>query len=71
MTEQLLGAIVVALISGIIGNIIGSKDTVKKTICDERRATCNKLLIEKIENVAEKVEALTKIVNDKHLGIVV
>lgn len=71
MTEQILGALVIALISGIIGNVIGSKDSVKKTVCDERRSYCNKLLVEKIDNLAGKVEALTKIVNDKHLGIVV
>jgi len=71
MSEQILGAIVIALISGIIGNVIGSKDSVKKSICDERRAACNKLLIQKIENLSDKVDALTKIVNDKHLGIVV
>jgi hypothetical protein len=71
MNEQILAAMVIALVSGIIGNVIGVKDTVKKSICDERRSTCNKLLIEKIENLSDKVDALTKIVNDKHLGIVV
>ncbi len=69
MTEQVLGAMVISLISGIIGNVIGSKDTIKQTMCDERRIACNKLVIEKIENLTDRVEALTKVVDSKLLGI--
>ena len=71
MLENVLGGMIIALVSGIIGNTIGTKDAIKKSICDERRSSCNKLLIEKIENLSERVEALTKIINDKHFGIVI
>ena len=71
MIEQILGAMVISLISGIIGNVIGAKDSIKKTICDERRSACSRLLIEKIENLDKKVEALIKVVNDKKLGFVI
>ena len=71
MMEQILSAIVIALVSGIIGNFIGSKESIKKGICDERRATCNRLLVEKIENLSEKVDSLAKIINDNHFGIVI
>ena len=69
MTEQILGAMVISLVSGIIGNVIGSKGTIKQAMCDERRIACNKLVIEKIENLTDRVEALTKVVDSKLLGI--
>jgi hypothetical protein len=71
MTEQILGAMVIALTSGIIGNVIGTKDSVKKSMCDERRIACNRLVIEKIENLSEKVETLAKVINDKHFGLII
>jgi hypothetical protein len=69
--ETVFGGLVIALVSGIVGNVIGTSDSVKRNTCDERRTTCNKLLVEKIENLSDKVETLTKIINDKHFGIVV
>lgn len=60
-----LGGVVVAVISGGVGKYIGGKDKVTDQRFDEVREACQQLLIEKIDNLAGKVEDLTKIVNDK------
>jgi len=70
MITEILGAMVIALVSGIIGNVIGTRNIVGRTLCDERRATCNRLLSEQLDNICDKIEALTKVVNDK-IGIVI
>ena len=68
--ETILSAIIISLISGLIGKFIGSNKNVKKEVCDECRESCQALLLEKIANLTERVEALTKAVNSKLLGIV-
>jgi UDP-glucose 6-dehydrogenase len=67
--ETILAAIVLALISGIIGRFIGAMGTVQKPFCDQLRSSCQALLIEKIETLGKQVEALTKVVDSKLLGI--
>ncbi len=65
MIETVLGGVVVALVSGILGNVIGDRSSVKKLFCDQLRSSCQALLIEKIDNLSDKVESLTRMVNDK------
>lgn len=67
----ILSGIILSLVSGIVGGIIGNRETVKKPICEQLRGSCQALLIEKIDNLTGKVEALTKVINDKHFGIVI
>ena len=64
-----LGGIVIAIISGAVGKTIGTNNNVKKSQCHERQVSCQSLLGQKIENLADKVEILTKAVNSKLLGI--
>ena len=64
-----LGGICVAVTSGAVGKYIGGNGKVTEEHCDEKRSSCQKLLLEKIGNVEGKVDALTKAVNNKILGI--
>jgi len=69
MTETILGGILIAVVSGVIGKSLGDNDSIKQPVCTERQHACQSLLIEKIDNVTHKVDILTKIVNNKLLGI--
>jgi hypothetical protein len=69
MVETVLGGVLIAVVSGSIGKAIGEHNSVKKPICDQIRTDCRNLLVEKIENVGEKVEELTKAVNHKLYGL--
>ncbi len=68
-TVVVLGGIVVALVSGIIGKGLEAKNSVKKMNCGVYRDSCQRLLTEKIDNLSGKVDALTTMVNSKILGI--
>ena len=65
----ILGGIVVAMLSGAIGNYIGSRGNVKCFSCEERRIACQKLIAEQLDNINEKIDSLTRAVNSKLLGI--
>ncbi len=65
----LLGGICVAVISGTVGKYIGNSGKVSEGHCEEKRGSCQGLLIEKISNLDKKVDNLTKAVNNKIFGI--
>ena len=67
--STVLGGIVIAVISGVAGKAIGTNNNIKSPLCSERQLACQMLITEKIDNIVEKVEALTKAVNSKLLGI--
>lgn len=64
-----LGGIVVSVVSGTIGNRLGSNGKVSDDHCDERQRSCQALIVEKIDNVGKKVDDLVKVVNAKLLGL--
>ena len=64
-----LGGIVIAVISGVVGKSIGSNGVVKTPTCGERQIACQKLIMEKIDNISDRLDALTKAVNSKLLGL--
>jgi hypothetical protein len=66
---SVLGAIVIALVSGIVGQCIGIRNSVKKENCNQIRGACQALLIFKIDTLSEKIDSLTVVVNNKLLGI--
>lgn len=66
---SVLAAIVIALVSGIVGNSLGARLSVRKESCAQMRSSCQALLIEKIDNLTKKVESLTIVVNGKILGL--
>lgn len=66
---SILGGIVISLISGVVGKTIGENGKVKLLTCDERQRACQALLLEKIEHLSDKVDTLTKAVNDKVFGV--
>ena len=68
-TTQIIGGLLIAVVSGIIGKLLGSSGKVAEKHCDERQASCQRLLIEKIDNVGKKVDSLAKIVNEKILNL--
>ena len=68
MIDTILGGVVIAVISGVVGKTIGEKHTIKESVCSQFRDSCQKLLVEKIDNVGEKIDALTSVVNNKLLG---
>ena len=72
MTEPsiiVLGGICVAVISGAVGKVIGGNKKISNEHCEEKQKSCQRLMIEKIENLGEKVDSLTRAVNNKLLGL--
>jgi len=69
LATTVLGGLFIAVVSGVIGKSIGTNDNVKASICSERQHACQNLVTEKIDNLADRVEELTKAVNSKLLGI--
>ena len=64
-----LGGIVVVGISAAVGKYLGGNGKVTEEHCEEKRTSCQNLLVTKIDNLTGKVESLTKIVNAKFLGL--
>lgn len=69
MIETVLGGVVVALVAGIAGKAIGDNGKMNKENCIQIRSSCQALLIEKIDNINEKLDNLTKAVNTKLYSI--
>lgn len=67
--EQILSAIILSLLSGIVGKYLGERGKVNVLFCAEHQRSCQQLLLEKLTNLERQVEALTKIVNGKLLGL--
>ena len=67
--EQILSGIIIALISGIIGKIIGSYGKVPYSYCKDHQGACQQLLLEKLTNMEKQLRSLTEIVNGKLLGL--
>jgi len=64
-----LGGVLVAVVSGAIGKTLGSNGKMSENHCEEKRQSCQTIVITKIDNVARKVDDLTSIVNNKLLGL--
>ena len=67
--ETILGGLLISLVSGLIGKAIGGYKKVKECDCDRRQKDCQRLLIEKIDHLRDEIEKLTKIVDNKLLGL--
>lgn len=50
------GGLCVAMFSGLVGNVVGGRKKVKDCTCKERRESCQALLIEKIDHLAELIK---------------
>jgi len=59
-TVVILGGIVVGGGSALIGKYLGGNGKVTEEHCKEKRLSCQTLLIEKIDNLADKVDALNR-----------
>ena len=57
--------LVVILVAGGFGKYIGESSKVSDTHCNEKRVSCQELLTEKIDNLADRIESLTKAINGK------
>ncbi|MBU2249296.1 MAG: hypothetical protein KKD77_21290 [Gammaproteobacteria bacterium] len=64
-----LGGVVIAVASGTIGKYIGGNGKISEKHCDEKRASCQGLIVTKIDNLTKVVDELKKAVNNKLLGI--
>jgi len=69
MTTEILVGIIIALVSGIIGNVIGTRNKVQKPLCDQMRTSCQALILEKLDNMSNKLDTLAKIVDAKLLEL--
>lgn len=67
--ENILGGLLISLVSGIVGHTIGTHKSVKFPDCDRRQKDCQRLLIEKIDHLSKKIDGLADIVNTKLLGL--
>ena len=68
MMEFLVG-IIIALVSGIVGKMIGSIGRVEKVSCVQMRESCQTLLVEKMEHMSNRLDELAKIIDVKILKI--
>jgi hypothetical protein len=62
--ESVLVGIVIALVSGFIGKALGSRSKITEGLCDERRKSCQKLLIEKIDHLSKLIDNLHKLIEN-------
>ena len=69
MVETVLGGVVIALVSGIVGKAIGEKGKVSMLHCSSSQKSCQLLILEKLNNLDRNLKSLTDIVNDKVLGL--
>lgn len=60
-----LGGIVIAIVSGLVGKLIGGNKKVSDKTCNERQNSLSRILIEKIDNLTKNVDELKQTVNDK------
>ena len=64
-----LSGIVVVGVSAAVGKYLGGNGKVTDEHCEEKRTSCQGLLIEKIDTINDKLDALTNVVNAKILGL--
>jgi hypothetical protein len=67
--EVILGGIIVAVVSGAVVKIICARDKMSEDHCNEKRVSCQSLILAKVDNVEKKVDSLISIVNGKILGL--
>ena len=67
--ETVLGGVVIALLSSLIGGRIGANGKMTSKHCEEKQTACSKLILEKIKNIEQKLDNLTKLINNKIFGI--
>lgn len=67
--ETILGAVLISIVSGVIGKSLSDHNSVKIITCNSNRTACQALISEKIDHLCTKVEALSTIVNSKLLGL--
>lgn len=67
--ETILGGLLISLISVIVGVFLGSHSKVQTSECDRRQKDCQRLLIERIDHLKDKIDELTRIVNNKILEL--
>lgn len=56
--------LLVAVGSGIVGRWIGANGKMSEKHCKEKQTSCQNLMVEKIDNLGSKVDALTTAVNN-------
>ncbi len=64
-TLIVLGGLVVAFTSATVGKYLGNSGRVRESQCEERRSNCITLVSEKIDNLADKVEGLKRLIESK------
>ena len=69
MLETVLGGVLIAVVSGVIGKAVGEHGKVTTIFCTDHQKACQQLIIEKLTNLEKQLESLTNIVNDKVLGL--
>lgn len=65
LVSSTLSGLIIVLVSTILGYFAGQRGGIKERTCAERQRSCQALLFEKISNVEEKIDHLTKLVNGK------
>ena len=64
-----LGGIAVASISAAIGKHLGDRGKVSESQCVKNQSACSALLVEKIDNLTDKVSDLKSAVDNKLLNL--
>jgi len=57
--------LLLTFVSGAVGKYIGGNNKMSEDHCEEKREACQMLITERIDNLAGKVEDLTKAVKSK------
>jgi len=66
----ILSGLVIAFTSGGIGAFIGSYKKVNSSNCDERRKSCQQLLIDKINNVDKKLDSIIDALKSHNIFVI-
>lgn len=56
--------ITIAVVSGAVGKVLGSRGKVREDICGERRESCVALIVQKIDHLTSEVGHLTEYVKN-------
>ena len=75
-TEMILGGVIVASFTGLLGYIVGGKKKITDVVCKERQLSCNSLVRSELTHIKEnqkktdgKVDEILKIITNKFLSI--
>lgn len=63
LSEQILGAVIIALLSGLVGKILGEHGKVSKLDCEERQSGCMKIVCVELAHIKDELKEIKNSIN--------